>query len=289
MLLKSLIAAAATSFITCALGAGVAANAAGDTTPPVWAKVPTNSIMLGATLTLDPMYVGNTDPDCMSFSMPINVSWSANDPESGISRYGWSPYDLGPEDATTLPKNAMTATAYVDDEPCGGGGEDRNIYAFNGAGLSTGFYWQDSILSVTQDDALNLSYSTPWWAYNGSWATSACNCWSGGTTQRTTQSGASATLTIPYDPIGNGSSYGVGLVMAKGPDRGKAAIFVDNVKVATVDTHSTSKVNQTVVWRQSLSVQNHTVKVVDLGTAGHSRIDIDAAVLVPKTSGMVEP
>jgi hypothetical protein len=48
-------------------------------------------------------------------------------------------------------------------------------------------------------------------------------------------------------------------------------------------------VNQTVVWRQSLSVQNHTVKVVDLGTAGHSRIDIDAAVLVPKTSGMVEP
>jgi len=37
-----------------------------------------------------------------------------------------------------------------------------------------------------------------------------------------------------------------------------------------------------------MTVQNHTVKVVDLGTAGHSRLDIDAVVLVPKSSARAQ-
>ncbi|HSS68137.1 MAG TPA: hypothetical protein VLK34_06260, partial [Nocardioidaceae bacterium] len=110
------------------------------------------------------------------------------------------------------------------------------------------------------------------------------------TTQKTTQSGACATLHIdnlPYwdDPYGH-VDYGLGLVMAKAPDRGKAAIFVDGVRVATVDTHAASKVNRTVVWRQTMAGNTgHTVKVVNLATAGRTRIDIDAFVLLQKQPG----
>jgi hypothetical protein len=258
---------------------GTPAAATTDTTPPVWTKPPTNSMNVGAQV--NPAILG----DCDSWSIPVKVSWTAQDPESGIAHYGYSLYDSGSEDATITKKTSRNLTTWVVDDVCGGGGSEQNFYAWNGAGLHSSWLWGDQGLKVVQDDSLTQTLSQPWIRYNGAWSTSACNCWSGGTTQKTTQSGASAVLTLPYDPFGDGRDYGLGVLMARGPDRGKAAVFVDNVKVATVDTYSSSKLNRTVVWRSTTSKATETIKVVNLATPGRPRVDVDAFILLQKQPG----
>lgn len=247
-----------------------------DSTPPVWTKLPTNAMLVGAQL--NPAILG----DCDSYAMPVKVSWAAADPESGVHHYAHG-LEAEATDASDIVFGTSTIrTSWVDDAPCGGGGNDQEFFAYNRAGLfSTRAYWSDQGLGVIQDDSVQ---DVPWnpvppLSYAGRWATSACNCWSGGTTQKTRQSAASVTLRIP-DAFGG--THAVGLLMAKGPDRGKAAVFVDNAKVATIDTHSAAKLNRTVVWRHALAAGPHTVRVVNLATPGRSRIDVDAFVLMRK-------
>jgi hypothetical protein len=284
---------------TLALIAGLmvgSAGAATDNTPPVWSKPPTNSIPLGAQL--QPAGVLG---DCDSWYLPgVSVSFAARDPESGISRYGESFYELTSEDAETV-TSPVRLTTWVIDNLCGCGGcLGENFYAWNSAGLHAAWQWDEEGLAVVQDDRFDGSTSDyqaggvadlrgVYMTYNGTWATSAANAFSGGTTQKTTQSGASATLHIdnqPYLDSYGQVDYGLGLLMAKAPDRGKAAIFLDGVRVATVDTHAASKLNRTVVWRSALAGNTgHTVRVVNLATPGRTRIDIDAFVLLQKVHG----
>jgi alpha-tubulin suppressor-like RCC1 family protein len=246
-----------------------------DSTPPVWTKLPTNGMQLGAQL--NPAILG----DCDSYHMPVKISWLASDPESGIHHYAHGLEAEATDASNIVFGTSTTRTGWVDDAACGGGGNDQEFYAYNNAGLySEDAYWSDQVLEVVQDDATqDLGWDVPHLEYAGQWSTSACNCWSGGTTQKTKKSAAAVTLHVP-DSYGGG--YGVGLVMAEGPGRGKAAVFVDNVKVATVDTRSPTAVNRTVVWRQALATGSHTIKVVNLATPGRQRIDVDAFVLMRK-------
>jgi hypothetical protein len=288
---KLMLLAAATTVLA-SLGVASTASGAADTTPPVWTQPPTNAITLGARL--DPALL----QDCDSWYLPVKISWAAQDSESGIDHYGYSGYDLGSEDATITSNTSLnTLLSWVIDDICGGGGSEENFYAWNGAGQHIAWRWSDQGLGVVQDDRFDgstcdidgggydcLTHRT-YMTYNGTWGTSAANAFSGGTTHKTTQSGASATLHINSNPYG-GADYGVGLLMAKGTDRGKAAIFVDGVKVTTIDTKAASKVNRTVVWRQTMSGDDwHTVNVVNLATPGRTRIDVDAFVLIRKQSG----
>lgn len=266
-----------------AVAAGTAApgtaSAITDATPPEWSKPPSNAIRLGTQV--NPAILGS----CDSWHLPVRISWSARDPESGISHYGYSGYDSGSEDATLTQRTSLTLTTWVVDDICGGGGAEENVYAWNGAGLHASWRWRDEGLAVVQDDALTPSFLAPWVGYNGNWRTSACDCWSGGTTQHTRQSGASATLSLPYDPFGDGGPYVVGVLMARAPNRGKAAIFVDGHRVAAIDTGSSSPQNRTVVWRQTVPPDTETVKVVNLARGARTRVDVDAFVLLQKRPG----
>ena len=287
--LSLLVAATAFGAVAALVPAAVAVV---DTTPPVWSKPPTNSIPLGAQV--NPAILD----DCDSWYMPATISFAAKDPESGISRYGEGSYEDASQDATTV-KSPVHDTSWVVDNTCGCGGcEGQNFFAWNSAGLHAAWEWTEEGMAVVQDDRFDGSvddYQSDggngythgvYMTYNGTWATSAANAFSGGTTQKTTQSGASATLHINTEPYGYDVDYGVGLVMAKAPDRGKAAIFVDGLRVATVDTRAASKLNRTVVWRSAFDGRGwHTVRVVNLATAGRTRIDIDAFVMLQKVPG----
>ncbi|HEX4431259.1 MAG TPA: hypothetical protein VHZ96_18465 [Frankiaceae bacterium] len=68
--------------------------------------------------------------------------------------------------------------------------------------------------------------------------------------------------------------------MPEGPGRGSAAIYVDNKYYKTISTyHSGSNVNGVINYQFLLSGKNiHVVKVVNLATAGHPRIDVDAVI-----------
>jgi hypothetical protein len=113
--------------------------------------------------------------------------------------------------------------------------------------------------------------------YSGTWSVSHCACASGGTTRWTTAKNASVTFRTqaPQD----GSGVDVALIMAKASNRGSAAVYVDGVKKATVNTYAPSPVNGKITYQILLpGLASHTVKIVNLATAGHPRIDLDATI-----------
>jgi hypothetical protein len=50
----------------------------------------------------------------------------------------------------------------------------------------------------------------------------------------------------------------------------------DGKAIAIVNTHSATTVNRVVVWQKWMPAGTHSIKVVNLATPGHQRIDIDA-------------
>lgn len=128
--------------------------------------------------------------------------------------------------------------------------------------------------SFTQDDNVDLASYPPdaTITYSAGWSLSHCTCWSGGTTHKTSTAGASATITKDFPTAG----MRVGLVMERGPGRGRFKVLVDGVLRATVDTFRASARHRVVVWSSSIATTGtHTVKIVNLGTGGRPRIDLD--------------
>ncbi len=60
---------------------------------------------------------------------------------------------------------------------------------------------------------------------------------------------------------------------------GKAAVYIDGRRRATVDTFDSARAHRQIVWETGLSSGTHTIKVVNLATPGHPRIDIDGVVI----------
>jgi hypothetical protein len=86
-----------------------------------------------------------------------------------------------------------------------------------------------------------------------------------------TAAGASASYTF------TGTS--VSWVAYRGANRGEAAVYVDGLYRATVNLHSTTYWARQIVYAVSWPTSGtHTLKIVNLGTSGHSRIDVDAFV-----------
>jgi len=51
------------------------------------------------------------------------------------------------------------------------------------------------------------------------------------------------------------------------------------VQKVTVDTYSKTPINRTIVYQVALpGTATHTGKIVNLATAGHPRIDLDATI-----------
>jgi hypothetical protein len=264
-------------FATVVPSGGVRAEAAPDASPPVWTKIPTATIPLGASL--DPWTCQEAGDELRLG--PVYVDYEARDPQSGIDHYEVDLTDWSEEGDVGLLTRDTAGSTTVDPADCFGGGRKPRYYqAFNGAGLGSDLYrWSPVGLHATQDTPSATV------AYAGAWATSTCACWSGGTTRKTSQAGASVRLLVR---VSEGSGpIAFGLVMAKGPGRGRASVFVDAVKVATVDTGAASPLNRTVVWRRQMTPGEHTVRVVNLATTGRARIDFDAFVAIVKRSQLI--
>jgi hypothetical protein len=117
------------------------------------------------------------------------------------------------------------------------------------------------------DDAV-VGFSGPWATQTGPWT-------SGGQQRFTSASGAATTFTMAFEQGEN-----VAVVMPKGPERGSARIYVDDVLRATIDTHADANDNRRIVFNRRMPAGTHTVRVENLATAGHPRIDIDAFMVM---------
>lgn len=77
---------------------------------------------------------------------------------------------------------------------------------------------------------------------------------------------------ITYKATGNRFA----LMAFKGTGRSKAKIYIDGVYKTTIDTYSSTAKYRQVVYTYNWSTSGtHTIKIVNVGTSGRSRLDID--------------
>jgi len=255
---------------------GVAAT---DSTPPTLTAPLAADFVVGSTIGPE------RDPSVGLFAtsgIRMRAKWRATDP-SGICGYSIRKEWAGLEPTNFTPWGPTTSvtedniTDYIDEQ--GGGSEKFLGYAVrardcagNIARKFITFYPH-----VYQEDGNSWNGGTlpqpP--TYKGTWRTSKCNCFSGGATRKTTQRRASVTFNIGPRTAGSfGPGHHAALVMEKGPTRGSVRIYVNGTLKATVSTFSATIVHRAVVWNGT--PRGATIKLVNVGTAGHPRVDLDA-------------
>jgi len=107
----------------------------------------------------------------------------------------------------------------------------------------------------------------------GHWRVSRSASWSGHTTRFATAAGASISRTF--------TGRAVAIVAPRGPHRGSAAVWIDGVRVRTIQLHAAGlharRIVFTRTWRTAAT---HTIRVVVAGTPHHPRVDVDAIVIL---------
>ena len=218
-----------------------------DSTPPT-EQAPVSRLYASATL-------GST-------TSPVRTYWSATDP-CGISAYtlerkvnggSWYVQSLPGSRTTSIVQSLSFGTTY------------RYVTrATDGGGNTSGWVYGASFEPLlSQQTSAAVTYGGTWHAVSNSYA-------SGGSLDYSTASGASATFTF--------TGYGVSWVAYRGPNRGSAAVYLDGVYRATVNLYSASYQARAVAYAANWGSNGaHTIKIVNLATAGHPRIDVDAFV-----------
>ena len=108
--------------------------------------------------------------------------------------------------------------------------------------------------------------------YSGSWARKTAPSLLEGATRVASEAGASAEFKV--------SQRGIAWVATQGPGRGRAGVYVDGVRVATVNLSAATVRYRRVVWTRSWpDTAGRTVKILiqDAGTRG---VDIDGLLVV---------
>jgi uncharacterized delta-60 repeat protein len=222
-----------------------------DATPPKVGN-PTHSLVAGSTLDA-------TD-------VPVRLSWSATDAEGEVTRYQLQRSVNGAAyEDVVLPRD--TATSIQPSLAFDSSYRYRVRATDDNGNRSVWKYGPRFVVDDRQENDPSVSYARTWKAQTIAGA-------SGGQVRYANARGAKATLSF------TGSE--VAWVAPKSKTRGMAAIYLDGAKVATVDLFSkTTLARQVVFSKGNLDPATpHTLEVRNLGTAGRSRVDVDAFVVM---------
>lgn len=216
-----------------------------DTVAPV-ASAPVSRLYAPATL-------GTT-------TVPVRTAWTASDP-CGISAYGLRRQAYGSAFVDQVLASPRAALVKQDLAP--GVRYRYAVRATDGAANTGAFdYGAWFVASAIQETDATVAHS-------GAWAAATSSAASGGATAFTTQAGAAATLSI--------SGTSAAWVSPTGPTRGSARVYVDGVLASTVSLYAATGHSRQVVFATSWATTGkHTIRIVNLGTSGHPRIDLDA-------------
>lgn len=110
-------------------------------------------------------------------------------------------------------------------------------------------------------------------SYSGGWHEQRISSAWGGGVKYSTASGASVT----FNCFGCRS---IEWVTTTGPSHGAARVYIDGALTATVSTHASATHYRHAVFHYELPSLDSfsTIRIVNAGTAGHSRVDLDAFV-----------
>jgi beta-N-acetylhexosaminidase len=197
-----------------------------------------------------------------STTVPVYTGWSASDP-CAISGYtlerrtnsgSWAVQGLASPRTTSIAQSLTIGSTYR-----------YVLKATDGAGNTSGWTYGPSFRPLlAQQSASGVSY-------RGTWHTGVSSDVSGGSLAYSTASGASASYTF--------AGFAISWVAYRGPTRGSAAVYVDGVRRATINLHSSSYHASQIVYAIHWSTSGtHTITIVNLGTSGHPRVDVDAFV-----------
>lgn len=196
---------------------------------------------------------------------PIRTAWTGSDP-CGISRYtverrvnggGWAVQALAsPGTAPSIVQSLTFGDTYR-----------YVVKATDGAGNTTTWRYGPTFEALlTQNSSSAIAYGPGWLAVGNSYA-------SGGTLAYSTAGGASATFHF--------TGRAVSWVAMRGPSRGSAKVYVDGVYRTTINLYATTFAAKQILFAATwASNGSHSITIVNAGTAGHSRVDIDAFVRV---------
>jgi hypothetical protein len=264
----------ASLFLVCVV---VLTMAACDTSPPTFMVPLDSAFVVGAQIEASD---ANGDEEAYTWDIPRRLTWLAADDDPACQvRYDLLLIYAGAEPGVLLENSRRTQLDVLTndyDGSFGGGSGSTSGYravARDCAGnTATSEYGSGS--RVWQEDGFSpFGHPVePTIEWSGTWAVQTGPWTSGGQQRFTSSPGASVSFT--WDHYGEGQH--IGLVMAKGPGRGSAAIFADGVLVGTIDTNAPANDNRRVVFDHAMPAGSHTLTIVNLATVGHPRIDIDA-------------
>ena len=220
-----------------------------DRVPPS-AKAPTVGFLVGSTMSAS--------------TAAVSVHWAATDDRSGVGAYGLQARTGSGAWTTVL---AATGGRSANRSLRLSQGHGFRVRARDGAGNWGAWSPAATVTPVRYQETTSLA------TWHGTWHRFATSSSSGGSSRYATGKGASVTFRF------TGRAFGI--VSPKGPSRGSARLYVDGAYVSTIDLHRSSWTPRIIVAARSWSSSGtHSVRLVSLGTRGHSRIDVDAFLVL---------
>ena len=200
-------------------------------------------------------------------TVPVKVAWSATDDASGVASYELQIS----KDGGAYEKVALITTTSRTVSLSPGSTYRFRVKATDRAGNTSGWAEGPQVgVEAAQEEGVGPV------TYAGAWADEALTSAFGGSTRYTPEPGATASYAF-------GDGTDVAWAAQKGPDRGKAEVWIDGARVQTVDLYATTEQPRRVVFRAPLgSAGPHTLQVKVLGTkrtaSTDTRVDVDVFV-----------
>ena len=193
---------------------------------------------------------------------PVNTTWSATDAK-GVTGYtlqrqvnggSWTTVDLSSAGTVSIKQSLAHGSAFR-----------YRMRASDANGNTSGWAYGPTFSGARiQQTSTSVKFS-------GTWSNGSSSTYSGGTAKYTKSSGASVSYTF------TGSS--IGWVSSKSSARGSADVYIDGVLKATVSLYNSTYQAQRIVYAFNwASNGTHTIKIVNKGTSGRPRIDVDAFI-----------
>jgi len=203
-------------------------------------------------------------------SVPLSLSWrAATDLQPGPVRYEIAYRRDGA--ASFTPISLAAPTARSASIALAAGTYRFRVRALDQAGNASSWYTTPSLTVRVASETSTLV------RYAGTFSRGRVTGASGGWVRYSTTAGRSATLVA--------TARSLAFVSTRGRGRGIAQVWLDGVKVASVDLYSTSTRAGQVVWQRSFaSAETHRLRILVTGSkrpaATSRRVDIDAFLIV---------
>ena len=247
-----------------------AANAS-FTGPPSSSSNPVMPSPIGPTIVtpahwklIEPSVVGTS---ATNLPLTITVLWSGRAGSTPICSYALQ-RSLDNEPWTNVALPSPNVTAVTDTIPTSLVRVRYQVQATDCAGIVSSWV-QSPEFGYQLFEENNTKF-----AYTGSWTRISCASCAGGFAETTTESHATAILTL-------NAAYNLGLVLEVGPSLGSVRILQDGRLVDVVSTFASTVGYRYLLFKTGWQTFGyHIIQLINLGTSGHPGVVLDGVVVL---------